>query len=111
MDLKKNTVYEYPYHENHPVIVLFFKVLSKWNNENLAKFLLFLTGSSQVPINGFKAFKERGNPITISDGGDKTRFPAAHTCFNMLDLPKYNNEKEMNNKLIRAIQEREFGFA
>ncbi|KAK8844404.1 hypothetical protein M9Y10_024262 [Tritrichomonas musculus] len=109
-DLKKNTVYELPYNENHPVMLLFFEVISKWDNESLAKFLQFLTGSSQVPIGGFKTFKDRGKPIKIMSGGNKERLPVAHTCFNLLALPGYDNGDDMNNKLIRAIQEREFAI-
>lgn len=109
-DLKKSIVYELPYNENHPVILLFFEVISKWDNESLAKFLQFLTGSSQVPIGGFKTFKDRGKPIKIMSGGNKERLPVAHTCFNLLALPDYDNGDDMNNKLIRAIQEREFAI-
>ncbi|KAK8847083.1 hypothetical protein M9Y10_019661 [Tritrichomonas musculus] len=109
-DFRRNTVFRYPYNEKHPVIVRFFDVISKWNNENLAKFLLFLTGSSQVPVRGFKDYADRDKPITISYGGDKTRLCVAHTCFNTLDLPEYEDEFEMNEKLLLSIQECEFGL-
>ena len=110
-DFKKNVVYRSPYHSNHKVIVLFFNVISKWDNEKLAKLLLFITGSSQVPIRGFKDFCDRGKPISISFGGNNNRLCVAHTCFNTLDLPQYNDEDEMNNKLLLSIQECEFGLA
>lgn len=109
-EMKKYTHYILPYQENHPVIVMFFNVLSKWSHENLAKFLLFLTGSSQVAVNGFKDFVDRGKPITISPGGEKNRLPVAHTCSNSLDLPEYDNENDMNKKLLLAIQNCEFGI-
>ena len=109
-DMKKYTMYEHPYHINDPVVVLFFKVISKWDNDNLAKFLIFLTGSSQVPVNGFKDFLDREKPITIASGGDRDRLCVAHTCFNTLDLPRYETEEEMNEKLLLSIQECEFGI-
>ena len=110
-DLQKNTEYQKPYSANHPVIKFFFQAISKWDNENLAKLLLFITGSSQVPTNGFKAFKDMNQPITIAPGGSKDRLPAAHTCYYTLDLPEYDSEEELNHKLIFAIQEcNSFGF-
>lgn len=109
-DMKKFTSYNYPYNNEHPVIKMFFKVLTKWSHENLAKLLLFITGSSQVPVNGFRDFLNLGNPICIAPGGGKDRLPVAHTCSNMLCLPYYDNENDMNNKLLIAIQHCEFGL-
>lgn len=109
-DLRENTVYTEPYDDEHPVIEMFFSAISKWDPDNLAKFLLFLTGSSQVPINGFKDYSDKGKPITIGPGGDRSRFCVAHTCFNQLDLPEYENENELNDKLLLSIQECEFGI-
>ena len=109
-DMKMFTHYINPYNKDHPVIQMFFRMLTKWSHENLAKLLLFITGSSQVPINGFKDFQDTGNPICISPGGEKDRLPAAHTCSNMLCLPYYDDENDMNDKLLIAIQHCEFGF-
>lgn len=109
-DLKKNTVFVSPYHKNHPVIVMLFNVLSNWERDNLGKFLLFLTGSSQVPVNGFKDYKDIGKPIKIQPIVDPNSYPRSHTCFNTLDLPLYDDEDEMNDKLLEAIQVSEFGI-
>ena len=35
--------------------------------------------------------------------------PVAHTCFNLLDLPKYSTKETMKEKLLQAIQQTE-GF-
>lgn len=110
-DMRANTIYLDPYHNNHPVINMFFNVLSKWNSKDLAKFLLFLTGSSQVPLHGFKGYEEMGNPIKIGYRSGKTSLCVAHTCFNKLDLPEYENEEIMNSKLLRAIIECEFAIS
>lgn len=110
-DLRRNMSYNRPYHNNHPVINMFFSAISKWNRDDLAKFLLFVTGSSQVPIGGFKEYCDKGKPITISGGGVKERLCVAHTCFNTLDLPLYESEEELNRKLLMSIQELEFGIA
>lgn len=101
---------EYQYSSVHPAIKMFFNMISTWDKENLGKFLLFLTGSSRVPVNGFKDYKDQWKPITFSPGGDKSRLCVAHTYFNILDLPEYEDEVEMNNKLLISIQEYGFGL-
>lgn len=107
-DLKKHTHYQ-GYNANHKTIKMFWNVISKWDQEDLAKFLQFFTGISQVSVNGFKEFEDKGHPITISAIHEKNRLPMAHTCFNKLDLPMYDNEDDMNDKLLMAIQEQEYG--
>ena len=109
-DLRRNTEYTFPYNNDHPLINMFFNVISEWSRDDLAKFLLFVTGSSQVPLNGFKEYKDKGKAITISPGGEKERLCVAHTCFNTLDLPLYESEEELNRKLLMSIQELEFGI-
>lgn len=38
--------------------------------------------------------------------------PVAHTCFNMLDLPKYSDESALRKKLTAAIEHTQgFGLA
>ena len=104
-DFKNNCDFQHPYSLFHPTIIIFFNVIFKFTNENLAKLLMFITGSSQVPIGGFKKFKENGYPIIITPVSDKTRLPQAHTCMNTLDLPQYQNEEELRNKLLLSINE------
>ena len=72
-DLQRNIEYEYPYSADNPVIKMFFNVISRWTNEDLAKLLRFETGCSQVPVNGFCEYKKRNKPITIAAGGDKNQ--------------------------------------
>ena len=36
--------------------------------------------------------------------------PSAHTCFNQLDLPEYESEEIMKEKLLIAIREGSEGF-
>lgn len=99
-DLKENISYLYLYSLKHPVIQLLFQVISKWNSGNLSKLFLFITGSPQFPVNGIK----------ISPGGDRNRLCVTYTCFNQLDLPEYEDEVDMNNKLFLSIQECHFGL-
>ena len=49
--------------------------------------------------------------IHFYHGGEKNRLCVAHTCSNMLCLPEYENEEEMNSKLLQSIQECQFSLA
>lgn len=112
-DFKQNVKFSGSvYNKNHNVIKMFFRVISRWSGEDMAKLLLFITGSSQVPFGGFKELASIGKPITIDYGGDSSRFPVSHTCTNTLDLPAYSNETELEKKLIFSINEcNSFGIA
>ncbi|RYH30308.1 hypothetical protein EON65_05500 [archaeon] len=67
----------------------------------------------QVPLDGFKSLQG-------SDGmkqfnihkvmGGVHMLPTAHTCFNQLDLPQYNTEDALREKLLTAVREGATGF-
>jgi hypothetical protein len=103
-DWERNCEYQGTYSASHPVVGLFFSVIKGWSQENLSKLLAFATGSSQVPLGGFSAFRESGRPMVIGSGGGKERLIAAHTCANTIDLPMYETVAEMNEKLMFAIE-------
>jgi E3 ubiquitin-protein ligase HUWE1 len=111
-DLRENCHFIRPYAPRHPVVERFFAVFQSFTVEERARFLLFLTGSSQVPVGGFRSLEDIGRPIRIAPGGGPTRLPAAHTCMNQLDLPEYETEEDMRAKILFAIREcNSFGFA
>lgn len=110
-DLRQNTDY-HNYTENSPQIQWFWKALGEFSTERKAWFLQFVTGTSQVPIEGFKGLIGMRGPQKFSihkaEGGE--RLPTAHTCFNQLDLPEYDSEEKMAAKLIQAVNEAHEGF-
>lgn len=53
-DWKKNTIYNSPYHVEHQVISWFWKILFEVDFHELPNFLLFCTGSSRIPVTGFR---------------------------------------------------------
>jgi E3 ubiquitin-protein ligase NEDD4 len=77
-----------------------------------SRLLQFVTGTSRVPMNGFKElYGSNGpQPFTIEKWGSPNNFPRAHTCFNRLDLPPYENYQQLRDRMIRAIEGSE-GFA
>jgi hypothetical protein len=110
-DLKRNTDY-HNYSESAQQIQWFWKIMAELNKEQKAWFLQFVTGTSQVPLEGFKGLIGMRGPQKFSihraEGGD--RLPTAHTCFNQLDLPEYASEEVMRNKLVQAVNEAHEGF-
>nr|CAH7712861.1 unnamed protein product [Callosobruchus chinensis] len=111
-DWKTNSLYKGDYHSNHIVIQWFWRVVLSFNNEMRARLLQFVTGTSRVPMNGFKELYGSNGPqlFTIEKWGTTENFPRAHTCFNRLDLPPYESYKHLKDKLIKAIEGSQ-GFA
>ena len=110
-DWKENTIYKGDFNEQHPVIKLFWECIEHLNDEQLEKFLEFVTGSSNIPIDGFGNLKGMGGNImkfTIepyvgfsADDPDMNEFRLieAKTCFNRIILPYYKNKNEMNKAM------------
>lgn len=111
-DWKTNTVYKGEYHPNHIVVQWFWRVVLSFSNEMRSRLLQFVTGTSRVPMNGFKELYGSNGPqmFTIEKWGAPENYPRAHTCFNRLDLPPYNCYQELREKLIKAIEGSQ-GFA
>ncbi|XP_066140952.1 E3 ubiquitin-protein ligase Nedd-4 isoform X8 [Euwallacea fornicatus] len=111
-DWKQNTLYKGDYHANHIVVQYFWRVVLSFNNEMRARLLQFVTGTSRVPMNGFKELYGSNGPqlFTIERWGTTDNFPRAHTCFNRLDLPPYESYALLKEKLIKAIEGSQ-GFA
>ncbi|OCT71800.1 probable E3 ubiquitin-protein ligase HERC4 isoform X2 [Xenopus laevis] len=105
-ELEKSTEYKGEYWAEHPTIKMFWEVFHKLALEKKKQFLLFLTGSDRIPILGMKSLKLVIQPT----GGGEQFLPVAHTCFNLLDLPKYSNKETLQSKLIQAIDHYE-GFS
>lgn len=57
--LQENANYKEGYSENDPTIVLFWQVFHELTLEEKKRFLLFLTGSDRIPLQGMKAIKVR----------------------------------------------------
>ncbi|KAI1754687.1 hypothetical protein F4782DRAFT_455831 [Xylaria castorea] len=114
-DWKSNTEY-HNYTPSSPQIQWFWRALRSFDKEEVAKLLQFVTGTSKVPLNGFKELEGMNgiNRFNIHrDYGNKDRLPSSHTCFNQLDLPEYENYDTLRRQLLKAITTGGdyFGFA
>ncbi|XP_045526900.1 E3 ubiquitin-protein ligase Nedd-4 isoform X1 [Pieris brassicae] len=111
-DWRANTLYKGDYHANHLVVQWFWRVVLSFSNEMRSRLLQFVTGTSRVPMNGFKELYGSNGPqlFTIEKWGSPENYPRAHTCFNRIDLPPYETYQQLREKLIKAIEGSQ-GFA
>jgi E3 ubiquitin-protein ligase HUWE1 len=106
-DLKKNTDYV-SWKATDKQIKWFWNVLFSLSRNQKAAFLQFVTGSSKVPLAGFGELPGMRGVQKFSlhkASGSSGALMSAHTCFNSLDLPIYNSEEELKEKLLYAIAE------
>ncbi|RVE44377.1 hypothetical protein evm_010998 [Chilo suppressalis] len=111
-DWRAHTLYKGDYHANHLVVQWFWRVVLSFSNEMRSRLLQFVTGTSRVPMNGFKELYGSNGPqlFTIEKWGAPDNYPRAHTCFNRIDLPPYESYQQLREKLIKAIEGSQ-GFA
>jgi len=113
-DWKANTEY-HNYTANSPQVTWFWRMVRGMSNEERAKLLQFVTGTSKVPLNGFKDLEGMQGTTRFSIHRDpsQNRLPTSHTCFNQLDLPAYDDYETLKSSLMTAINlgADYFGFA
>lgn len=105
-DWKKNTDYR-GYQESDQVVQWFWRCIKEWDAEQKARLLQFTTGTSRIPVNGFKDLQGSDGPrkFTIEKAGEPQQLPKSHTCFNRVDLPPYTSYESMKQKLTLAVEE------
>ncbi|TPX39610.1 hypothetical protein SeMB42_g06302 [Synchytrium endobioticum] len=105
-DWKKHTDYR-TYTADDQVVKWFWKCVTGWDSEKKARLLQFVTGTSRVPISGFKDLQGADGPrrFTIEKAGDERGLPKSHTCFNRIDLPEYKTFETLEQKLTMAVEE------
>ncbi|GIC90824.1 E3 ubiquitin-protein ligase TOM1 [Aspergillus udagawae] len=114
-DWKANTEY-HNYSASSPQIQWFWRAVRSFDKEERAKLLQFVTGTSKVPLNGFKELEGMNGVSKFNihrDYGNKDRLPSSHTCFNQLDLPEYDSYETLRQRLYTAMTAGSdyFGFA
>uniref|UniRef100_A0A8C7ZMF6 HECT-type E3 ubiquitin transferase n=1 Tax=Oryzias sinensis TaxID=183150 RepID=A0A8C7ZMF6_9TELE len=95
------------------IVKWFWKAVESFDEERRARLLQFVTGSSRVPLQGFKALQGAAGPrlFTIHQiDANANNLPKAHTCFNRIDIPPYESYEKLYDKLLTAIEET-CGFA
>ncbi|ORX44255.1 HECT-domain-containing protein [Hesseltinella vesiculosa] len=105
-DWKKHTDYR-GYTEQDDVIQWFWDCVRSWDSEKKSRLLQFTTGTSRIPVNGFKDLQGSDGPrrFTIEKSGEVSQLPKAHTCFNRIDMPPYRSKESLIAKLTLAVEE------
>jgi E3 ubiquitin-protein ligase HUWE1 len=83
-DWKAHTEY-HSYNASSPQIQWFWRAVRSFDLEERAKLLQFVTGTSKVPLNGFKELEGMNGVARFNihrDYGKTERLPSSHTCFN-----------------------------
>lgn len=115
------------YEVSDEVIQWFWKCIRGWPPERKSRLLQFATGTSRIPVNGFKDLQGSDGPrrFTIEKSGDPSQLPKSHTCFNrvrvpapllcaigiltfwilQIDLPPYKDYATLEQKLTLAVEE------
>lgn len=74
------------------------------DSSTLLAFLQFITGSAALSAYSLS------RTLTVQRVGDARRLPVAHTCGWQLDLPEYESEGQLGDKLCMAVMEHSFGL-
>ncbi|CAK4034680.1 related to HECT [Lecanosticta acicola] len=114
-DWKNNTEY-HNYQPTSAQIQWFWRAVRSFDKEEKAKLLQFVTGTSKVPLNGFKELEGMNGHAKFNihrDYSSKEKLPSSHTCFNQLDLPEYESYEHLRQQMYTAITagSEYFGFA
>jgi len=113
-DWKQYTQYTGDYNESSDVVGWFWSAVEKFSPEDKGKLLQFATGSSRVPVGGFKALqsaKGKSCMFTLAiDPNCSCTIPRSHTCFNRIDIPEYKEGRTIEKHLRMVIEMETFGF-
>ncbi|XP_072180408.1 probable E3 ubiquitin-protein ligase HERC4 [Diadema setosum] len=107
---ENSTLYNLPYHADHPVIRLFWRVFHDFDEDRKRLFLKFLTGADHVPIGGFRSLDftiRHMDTRTCHNGADPSEIcPEVMTCpgFISMGLPEYESEDDIRFRLLKAIE-------
>ncbi|KAL7690766.1 putative HECT domain, Zinc finger, RanBP2-type, HECT, E3 ligase catalytic domain-containing protein [Plasmopara halstedii] len=99
------------------VVQWFWHAVRAFSTEERARLLQFVTGTSRVPAEGFRALLGNDGRICrfslelMAIGfSPSDLYPKAHTCFNRLDLPIYRSYQELVTFLTVVINTENTGF-
>jgi hypothetical protein len=100
--------------KKHPVAVWFWQIVSRYEQEDMARLLQFTTGTSRVPAQGFRTLQSNDGYAKMftlrSVHTAVSMYPRAHTCFNRIDLPLYASKADMETFLSVVINMEVTGF-
>jgi len=97
------------YDANDEVIQWFWKCVRSWPPENRSRLLQFATGTSRIPVTGFRGLQgvEGVRHFTVENTGNPDQFPTSHKGLNRIKLPPYKDYARLEENLTLAIKKDE----
>jgi hypothetical protein len=114
-DWIENTIYE-GYSPSDDIIIKFWNIVKNLPQEKLSRLLQFSTGSTRVPVGGFKSLQSNRGKISpfsiykVEYEEGKKNYIKARTCFNRINLPNFPNEEKLLEGINFVIDNEILGF-
>lgn len=108
VDELKNSTQMQGWKSSDPEVSWFWRALRSFSQEERARFMIFVTASSRVPLGGFTQLQGASGiqPFQLQRlYGKDGILPQASTCFNLLLLPKYDSYEQLRERLLFAVTE------
>lgn len=110
-DWKENTVYKDGYTDSTQVIQWFWMALEELNQDQLRIFLQFSTGSTRLPIEGFKGLisnrgKHQKFTIVAAPEPNSTLI-RSQTCFNRIYLPLFESQEQLSKAIVTIVSNKD----
>ena len=86
----------------------FVSVVSELTADQQRNFVLFVTGSTKLPVGGFKNLHPKLTIVRkeVDYSDDPNNFlPSVMTCMNYVKLPEYSSKEITRQRLLFAISE------
>merc|ERR1740117_699951 len=106
-DWKRNTEFKDGYSSRSVQVRWFWQIVRSFDEEQKARLLQFCTGTSRVPIGGFKSLQSNNGKVVkfcIQRKTDIKKLPVSHTCFNRIELPAYRSKERLQQVLDIIIR-------
>lgn len=105
-ELKMHTTYlGFAYDSTDPLktsrtVRYFWNIVDKFDQEELADLLEFVTGTTRIPSGGLAKMRF----VIQKNGVDDDRLPSSSVCFSRLLLPEYSSQEKLEKMLRLAIK-------
>jgi hypothetical protein len=106
-ELRASTTWSHPSQTEEPVQIItwLFEILSAFDQDDIKRFIAFVSGAPLPPIGGFVPETEGRGWLKVQFDPHLTpdHLPTARTCFIVLTLPMYETKSILETKLRLAI--------
>ena len=114
-DWIENTYYE-GYSATDQIIINFWEIVRDLPQDKLSRLLQFSTGSTRVPVGGFKSLQSNRGKLApfsiykVEYEKGKKNYIKARTCFNRINLPNFPDAKTLLEAINFVIENEILGF-